>query len=140
MTLPVVVVDTNVWGADLDARTEPLRARYARHLVGVLPAISAQTVAELRYGALKANWGRRRMDELDRLLHRAHVIDVDDHLIWTHARLRTACQRVGHPLHDRPHNGDLWIAASAVAHDLPLVTDDQVFDGVPGLTVITETA
>jgi predicted nucleic acid-binding protein len=138
VSLPVVVVDTNVWGADLDARTKPLRARYARHLVGVLPAISAQTVAELRYGALKANWGRRRMDELDRLLRRAHVIDVDDHLIWTHARLRTTCRRVGHPLHDKSHNGDLWIAASAVAHDLPLVTDDQLFEGVPGLRVITE--
>jgi len=140
VTLPAVVVDTNIWGADLDARTRPLWVRYARHLVGVLPAIAAQTAAELRYGALKASWGQRRMDELDRLLHRAHVIDVDDHLIWTHARLRVACQRAGHPLYDMAHAGDLWIAASAAAHNLPLITDDRLFQGVPGLTVITEPA
>src|SRR5436305_1741120 len=31
------------------------------HLVGAAPAIAAQTVAELRYGALGAGWGQRRL-------------------------------------------------------------------------------
>lgn len=138
MTARRVLVDTNVWGAELDPRSAPLHHRYVRHLVGTAPAIAAQTVVEIRYGALKNNWGQRRFDRLERLLHQAVVIPVDDDLMWTHARLRAACRRVGHALQDKAHNGDLWIAASAVAHDLPLVTDDRLFEGVPGLPVITE--
>ena len=108
------------------------------HLVGAAPAIAAQTVAGLRYGALGAGWGQRRLLQLDSLVHRAVVIPVDDILIWTHARPRVACRVAGHPLHDKAHAGDLWIAASAVAYGLPLVTDDGIFAGVPGLQVINE--
>ncbi len=135
-----LLVDTNVWGAELDPRTAPLHHRYARHLVGAAPAIAAQTVVELRYGGLVAGWGLRRMEEIERLIHRAVVIPVDDHVLWTHARLRTACRRAGHPLHDRTHAADLWVAASALAHQLPLVSDDNVFANVPGLTLIIEPA
>ena len=76
-----LLVDTNVWGAELDPSKDPLRHRYARHLVGAAPAIAAQTVAELRYGALVAGWGQRRLVQLDSLVHRAVVIPVDDTLI-----------------------------------------------------------
>jgi predicted nucleic acid-binding protein len=140
VTIRRVLVDTNVWGAELDPRSTPLRHRYARHLVGAAPAIAVQTVAELRYGALRSNWGTRRMEQLERLLHRAVVIPIDDHVMWTHARLRAACLLVGHPLHDKAHAADLWIAASAVAHGLPLVTDDRVFRNAPGLEAISEPA
>ena len=52
-------------------------------------------------------------------------------LLWA------TCRVAGHPLHDKAHAGDLWIAASAVAYGLPLVTDDGIFAGVPGLQVIS---
>ena len=135
-----LLVDTNVWGAELDPRSATLRHRYARHLVGMAPAIAAQTVVELRYGGLAAGWGDRRMESIEQLVRRAVVIPIDDHVMWTHARLRTACRRAGHPLHDRAHTADLWIAASAVAHNLPLVSDDTVFAGVPGLVLVIERA
>jgi hypothetical protein len=32
---------------------------------------------------------------------------------------------------------DGWIAATAIAHGLPLVTQDRDYDGVPGLDVVT---
>ncbi len=133
-----LLVDTNVWGAQLNPRREALWYRFARHLVDADPAIAMQTVAELRFGALDAGWGPRRMAELEALLNRAVVIPVDDDVAWAHARLRTACRLVGHPLHDKVHDGDLWIAATAIAHDLPLVTDDGIFARVPGLQVIHE--
>jgi len=51
--------------------------------------------------------------------------------------VRFACRRVGHPLHDRSHTNDLWIAASAVHIDAPLLTADHVFEDAPGLTLHT---
>ena len=133
-----LLVDTNVWGAELDERKAALRFRFARYLVDADAAIAMQTVAELRYGALAAGWGPRRMASLKELLSRATVIPVDDELAWAHARLRATCRLAGHPLHDKHHDGDLWIAATAVAHGLPLISDDTVFVGVPGLTLISE--
>jgi len=32
---------------------------------------------------------------------------------------------------------DSWIAATAIAHRLPLVTQDRDYAGVPGLDVVT---
>jgi hypothetical protein len=64
VTLRRLLFDTNVRGAGLDRRTEPLRNRYARHFVDTESAIAAQTVAELRFGALAANWGPKRMAAL----------------------------------------------------------------------------
>jgi predicted nucleic acid-binding protein len=32
---------------------------------------------------------------------------------------------------------DSWIAATALAHDIPVVTQDGDFAGVPGLTVLS---
>ena len=43
-------------------------------------------------------------------------------------RLRESGRRLG--------ANDSWIAATAIAHDLPLVTQDRDYDGVPGLTVV----
>jgi predicted nucleic acid-binding protein len=73
-------------------------------------------------------------------LSRAGIIPVDENVIRANARIRDACRRIGHPLHDKVHAGDLWIAASSLAHELPLVTDDRIFVGVPGLTIIQEEA
>lgn len=36
---------------------------------------------------------------------------------------------------DECHN-DSWIAATAIARDLPIVTQDDDYDGIPGLEVI----
>lgn len=138
MTARRLLVDTNIWGASLNPKSEPLARRFAKHLAGAEVAIATQTVAELRFGALAAGWGQRRMERLERHVHRAIVIPVDDHLVWTHAHLRAACRRAGHPLQDKVHAGDMWIAASALAAGLPLVTDDGVFNGAPGLQVIHE--
>jgi predicted nucleic acid-binding protein len=42
---------------------------------------------------------------------------------------------VGHSLHDRSHANDLWIAASAIQIDAPLLTADIVFENAPGITL-----
>ncbi len=53
----------------------------------------------------------------------------------TVSEVRFACRRTGHPLHDRAHANDLWIAASAIHIGAPLLTADNVFSDTPGLTL-----
>jgi predicted nucleic acid-binding protein len=43
------------------------------------------------------------------------------------------CQRIGHALSQRAHDADRWIAATAVRLGIPLVSNDGIFRGVPGL-------
>lgn len=51
------------------------------------------------------------------------------------AQIRHSCRLGGHPLHDRSHANDLWIAASAIQIDAALLTADAIFDNTPGLTL-----
>jgi predicted nucleic acid-binding protein len=130
-------VDTGVLTAALRPGSE-LDHRYRRHLVGRTLVISTQVVAEARYGAFRAGWGTRRIVQLERLLHRAIAIVPNDSLATEYARLKVACEQVGHALHQKVHAGDLWIAATALHRGLPLITDDSVFENCPGLAVIRE--
>ena len=134
-----VCVDTGVLTATLRIGS-PLEARYRRHLTGRRLVISTQVVAEVRYGALRAGWGSRRLDDLERLIRSTVVLAPDDLTVTSFARLRLACEQAGHPLHQKIHNGDLWIAATAIRRDLTLISDDAVFDDCPGLHAIRETS
>jgi predicted nucleic acid-binding protein len=71
-----VVVDTNVFTAWLRGSGSPLALQYANQLVGQQVAVSPQTVAEARYGALKAGWGPRRLREVEQMTNRVRVLDV----------------------------------------------------------------
>lgn len=132
-----VLVDTNVFTARLRERSL-LATRYAKHLFGQRIALAPQTVAEARYGALNANWGSARQQRLARLVARARILPVDIDTIEAVAELRNQCRMIGHPLHQSNHNADLWIAATAIRWSIPLVAHDAVFNGAPGVQLLTE--
>jgi predicted nucleic acid-binding protein len=132
-----VLVDTNVFTAWLRGRSR-LTSRYAKHLLGRSVAVSPQTIAEARYGALKAGWGPRRLRDLAEATERARILPVDLATVETVAELRNRCRLIGHALHQRGHNADLWIAATAIHWAIPLVAHDAVFISCPGLDLRTE--
>ena len=92
-------------------------------------------MASSDYAALVAGWGQARRDRLDESIQTTTVVPVSDRLLSTVAELRFACRRAGHPLHDRAHANDLWIAASAIHIDAPLLTADNVLSDTPVLTL-----
>lgn len=81
-------------------------------------ALSAVTVGELQAGVLMATPAARpaRLARLSAALAVAPTLAVDDVVAARYGELRAASGR-------RPAN-DLWIAATALAHDLRLVTRD----------------
>ncbi len=126
-----VVVDTMIVGA-LFLRN-PLALKYDAHVRGIPLVISFVTVAELRYGAIKAKWGEPRRDALESRLSAMTVVGSDNDLATVHASLRASCQAIGHGLHDKIHEADRWIASTAIRFGLALVSDDAIFDNAPGL-------
>lgn len=96
--------------------------------------VSVITVGELRAGVLSAASDLERVTRLA-TLERALTLEplpVDRAVAESWAGLRTALRNLGRRL---PIN-DSWIAATAMAHSLPILTQDDDYDDVPGLSVI----
>jgi predicted nucleic acid-binding protein len=132
-----VLLDTNVFTARL-RESSPLASLYAKHVFGQRLLVTPQTLAEARYGALKAKWGPVRLRRLAELTARTRRLPVDPETIEAAAQLRNRCRLIGHGLHQRAHNADLWIAAAAIRWVVPLVAHDAVFIGCPGLDLRTQ--
>ncbi|HVF76698.1 MAG TPA: PIN domain-containing protein [Solirubrobacteraceae bacterium] len=89
-------------------------------------SVSVVTVGELHAGVLIARADAQQMARLRRLaavLAEAPVIDVDRFVAARYGELRMVTRRL-------PSN-DLWIAATALAHDLTLVTADHQQAALP---------
>lgn len=109
------------------------QGRPALESLPALLATSAITLGELRAGVLVAPDSPTRISRL-RTLRRAETlspIPVDDDVADAWAALRVVLFESGRWL----AIDDSWIAATAIAHRLPLVTHDLDFDSVPGLDV-----
>ena len=133
-----VVIDTDVYGADLVPGSR-LAAIFEPIIVGRPAFISFQTTAELRYGALRRNWGAARMRKLEARIAEAETVHSGPELVLVYAQLRADCERVGHALGQRDHDADRWIAATALRLGVPLVSNDQIFKDVPRLVLESAT-
>jgi len=110
-------------------------AHYRVHLQGKLVALSFVTVGELLFWAEKKKWGTRKVADLHTRLRSAVIVPYDLALCETYARLKAKLVASGRGVPDN----DLWIAASAVRHSIPLVSNNRAhFDGIPGLVVVSE--
>jgi len=131
-----IVVDTGVFSAALSRRRRSQFETHVEGLAGNQLFLASATVAELRFGALVAEWGSSRRRRLEEAIATTTVVAVSDALLTRLAELRYACRQAGHPLADPAHTNDLWIAASAIHIDARLVSADTIFGDVPDLFVL----
>jgi len=97
--------------------------------------VSVVTVAELRLGVLTAatlEARARRMATL-RLVEALEPLPIDDKVAEAWARLVAQLKAAGRK--KVPVN-DIWIAATAIARGIPVATQDDDYEGMPGLDVI----
>lgn len=100
-------------------------------------AVSVVTVAELHAGVLAAadtDIRARRLATVDALAD-AQILPIDEGASIQWARLRVRLAEAGR----RVNVNDLWIAATALAYGLPVVTQNGDFDsleGIAGLEII----
>ncbi len=97
-------------------------------------AISVITIGELRLGVLAAQDGPTQARRLETLTH-AQLLDpipIDQRVANAWGALRLALRDEGRRM---PLN-DSWIAATAIAYRIPVVSQDGDYDDVPGLDVI----
>ena len=70
--------------------------------------------------------------EADQGTARFAVIEISELVAWEMSRIARVLKPAGLPIGDN----DLWIAATALAHDLPLVSrNTRHFSRIPGLAI-----
>ena len=96
-------------------------------------AVSVVSVAELRLGVLLADDVGSRSQRLAtlRLAEELEPLPIDDAVGVAWARLVASLRAAGRRM---PIN-DSWIAATALTHNMAVVTQDSDYDDIPGLRV-----
>ncbi len=123
-----VLVDTNVVVAYFrgDKVLQP-------HFTGLTPMyLPWVVVGELHYGAQRAQRRQEQLAYIHDLLTFAVVLFPDLDTTVVYGQVKAELAQVGKPIPDN----DLWIAAMAMQHDLPLATRDAHFAQVPRLKTL----
>ncbi|WP_419923642.1 PIN domain-containing protein [Candidatus Poriferisocius sp.] len=131
-----VVVDTMVASAWLANRQVERQVRWLKVLTQALWVLPFVVVAEMRFGAEVAGWGPRRRARLEHVIARTGVMPPLEDITDAYVNLRTWSVRNGHGLSTKSHEADRWVAAVAIAGELPLATEDSIFNGLPILRLL----
>ena len=123
--MTLYLLDTNAWIAYLKGHPRVVERAWRESRL----AISAVSLGELSYGARKSAKVEANLRRVERLASLVRVLPIDERVAEAYGWLRLDLERAGRPL----GANDLWIAATAKAHDLVLVSADQAFRQVPGL-------
>jgi len=127
------VIDTDVMSFlfKRDSRAD----LYKPHLAGRRLVVSFMTIAELEAWALIRNWGETNKVRMREHLRNFITYPFERPLCVKWAEVTAAARANGQPI----GCADAWIAATAMLHQIPLITHNRNdFGGVPGLSVISE--
>jgi tRNA(fMet)-specific endonuclease VapC len=123
------LIDTDVCSAYLRGDRRVFN-RFVQHSGG--HRISAVSLAELYSWVFRANAPPGRRQGLTDLLSDVLLLDVDHNVAHTFGQVRAALLDQGRPI----ATPDLLIAATALWHDLTLVTHNVAhFSPIPGLRI-----
>jgi tRNA(fMet)-specific endonuclease VapC len=124
-----LILDTNALSAFVDGEPKIGAILRSRHR----PAIPAVVLSEFRYG-LTASRHRKTYEEwLKANLRHFDLLSITEETTIPYAALRAVLKQLGRPI---PAN-DVWIAALAMQHRLPILSRDGHFDYLDDVQRIT---
>jgi tRNA(fMet)-specific endonuclease VapC len=117
-----LILDTNALSAFIDGDSN-VGAILSEQQRAAVPVI---VLGEFRYGILGSRHRKTYEAWLDNHLKHFEILPVTAETTLPYAQLRTALKRLGRPI---PAN-DMWIAALAIQHQLPILSRDEHFDAL----------
>lgn len=130
------LLDTNILVAYIRAGTlgELVEAKYSLKTCPYRPLICVVTVGEVLAFAKRREWGKNKIDAMERLLNNLVRIDISaQEVLEAYAKLHAFSTSHGHQISDN----DLWIAASVRATEATLLTTDKDFDPLAAAGLIS---
>lgn len=130
--MEAIVLDTDV--VSLLFKRDSRAVSYRPYLLNKLPVISFMTLAELYRWSLERQWGEYRRLKLERHLQKFLIYPFNRALCSKWAEVTSQCRRIGRPI----HCADAWIAATALLHKIPLITNNiKDFKVIPDLQIVS---
>ncbi len=129
--MPIALFDTNAV-SDLMRDHPQLKHRIGRHQGTI--ATSVVVLGEIRFGLERMPAGKKRQDLESRsvtILSAIPTETVSPSIAQAYGQLKASLEGQGLNLDDN----DLWIAATAIAQGMILVTRDRLFSRITGLLV-----
>jgi len=128
-----MLVDTNI--VSYFFRGDSRAQAYERHLKGQTRHIAFVTLGELYLWLFLRPFTELKRQRLLEFIGTHVLLPYDDQLAWTWAELSAKLRESGKTISPE----DMWIAATALRHGLPIVTHNRRhFEGISGLTLISE--
>jgi tRNA(fMet)-specific endonuclease VapC len=128
----MVMLDTSICIYIIKQKPPGVLKRFLEYQVGDI-AISAITLAELRYGVAKSHYREKNAKALDELIIPLEILPFDEEASRSYGEIRAALEKAGTPIGSM----DLLIAAHAVSLGVTLVTNNtKEFNRVSGLKVV----
>ena len=93
--------------------------------------VSSTVLGELYYGARKSAHAAANLARIEEFAASVQVLSCDAATAQIYGKIRDQLRSKGRPI---PEN-DIWIAAIALQHGLPLATRDDHFNEVDGLRI-----
>ncbi len=110
-----LLVDTDV--LSWIALGKPEAKPFEPLLLDKLPFISFVTVGEMCFGAERANWGKTLVGRMETILKRYTVIPGTYDVAKQYGLVKRYFR-------DQVGENDMWIAATALAHELAIITNN----------------
>lgn len=123
-----LLLDTNIVIGLLEKDPDVIQHLVSSAREILLPSI---VIGELCYGARRSGQVQANLARVDDLARKSTVLRCDLRTAHQYGIVKESLRRKGRPI---PEN-DIWIAATALQHGLPLVTRDTHFNYVNGLIV-----
>ena len=93
---------------------------------------SSIVAGELYYAAINSSRSESNLDIFRKALSYMEIVPVDDAVCMSYAEIKYDLKKKGKPIPDN----DIWIAASALVHDLSIASFDKHFSEISGLKVL----
>jgi len=130
------VVDAGIVSAIIFRNTarpdKPFFASIAPVIDGATLICSAAVYAEILYGAHKAKATRAEVAAINSSMQRFRIVWPNPQLADVYARMRASLPK-GHGMSHKPAESDRWTAATAIMLNVPLLTTDSGYAGIPDL-------
>lgn len=87
---------------------------------------------ELIFGVLNSPKPESELQKIDTFIERCEILNIDSKVAQKYAEVTLELKKKGKPI---PEN-DIWIAATCIANDMPLITQDNHFKNVDNLKTL----
>lgn len=127
MTGNSIVADTNIYIDVMKGETALAQKLELFTEVYLSPIV----LAELYFGAYRSASPQKHLNKISIAIRDSKLLTINGTTSELFVNIKLALFAKGKPI---PEN-DIWIAASALQHDLPLFTSDKHFDEIEGLSL-----